>query len=225
MITVEEEGDRTSVPELSGGFPNLTLPRPPSPSRPLSASARTLIRKYVTEKTPPSLPAGHATVVFNEQQVHSVPGAVSDETVITFLHLIKSILEEAMRIGARFREGTLGPSRQRVHCFRGRSPSSVGDGSQSEDGTGGYTSGALSSDDDFASFDLQEPRPSPSTETCKQDRREQDAPTSLASNIMPRPGYIAADNEPLATLFQQLSAGPSFTSPPRKRRKTSCRAG
>ena len=57
------------------------------------------------------------------------------------------MLEEDMRIGARFRDGTPGPSRQRVHCFRGRSSSSAGDGNQSEDGTGGYTSGALSSDD------------------------------------------------------------------------------
>ena len=42
-----------------------------------------------------------------------------------------------MWIGARFREGTTGLSRQRAHCFRGRPANSAGDGSQSEDGTGG----------------------------------------------------------------------------------------
>ena len=210
-ITVGEESQQSPVPELTGGVPVLTTP---SPSGPISASARTLIRKYVTENTPSILPSGHVTVAFNEEQVQTILPAVSDETVITSLNLMKNILGEVMRIGARFRDGRPGPSRQRLHCFRGRSASTAGDGSQSEDGAGGYTSSAFSADDDFASFDLQEHRPSTSAVTYMRDDKEPREPVSPLTNSVPSPGFVAADYEPLATLCSQSLFSPVGVCPP-----------
>ena len=81
------ETTHSFAPQFTGGMSPVTTPRPPSPSRPLSASARAFIRKYFTESSPTIHPTGHATVAFNEHQVHFVLRAVSDESVITSLHL------------------------------------------------------------------------------------------------------------------------------------------
>ena len=140
---ISTENTRSSAPELIAGVVTLTTPKLPDPSRPHSASAQTLIRKYFTKTTPPILPVGHATVAFNEHQVHSVLLAVSDETAITSSRLMKNMPEEAMRIRARLRHGTPGLNRQRVLCFRSKSASSVADASQSGDETEGYSSGVL----------------------------------------------------------------------------------
>ena len=72
-----------------------------SPTRPLSASARTLINQHFTETNPSILPVGHLTVAFNQGQVHSILRAVSSETLVSSVHLMKNMLEEAMQIGAR----------------------------------------------------------------------------------------------------------------------------
>ena len=119
--TIGTEATHSSEPEFTGGLPPITTPNTPSPSRPLSASSRTLIRKHFTESCPILLPMGNATLAFNEHQVHSVLLAVSDESVRTSFHLMKNLLEETMRIGARFRDGPPGPSRQRAYCLRRRS--------------------------------------------------------------------------------------------------------
>ena len=187
------ENTRSSVPELIKGEVTLATPKLPDPSRSLSASPRTLIRKYFTETTPPILPAGHATVMFNEHQVHSVLRVVSDDTVITSLHLMKNMLEEAMRIGARFRDGTPGPRCTQVHCFRNKSASSVADGSQSGDETGAYSSRVFSSDDDFSIFDSQQKRPYSPTISHVGNCYAQQQDTSHLTNAVPSPRFSAAD--------------------------------
>ena len=70
-----------------------------SSSRPLSASARTLINQHFAETNPSILPVGHSTVAFNQGQVHSILRAVSSETLISSVHLMKIMLKEAMKVG------------------------------------------------------------------------------------------------------------------------------
>ena len=74
----------------SAGLPDVTSPKLLSPSRPLSASARTLINQHFTETNTSILPVGHATVAFNQGQVHSILRAVSTETLTSCFHQMKN---------------------------------------------------------------------------------------------------------------------------------------
>ena len=62
---------------------------------------------------------------------------------------MKNILEEAIRMGVRSQGGYQGSGRQRVKCCGKQSDSPGKDGKDSDTGTEGYTSGALSSEDNF----------------------------------------------------------------------------
>ena len=75
----------------SAGLPDVSPPKLFSPTRPLSASARTLINQHFSETNPSILPVGHATVAFNQGQVHSILRAVSTETITSSLHQMKNI--------------------------------------------------------------------------------------------------------------------------------------
>ena len=75
----------------SAGLPDVSSPKLFSPTRPLSASARTLINQHFCETNPSILPVGHATVAFNQGQVHSILRAVSTETITSSLHQMKNI--------------------------------------------------------------------------------------------------------------------------------------
>ena len=92
---------------------------------------------------------GHATVAFNQGQVHSILRAVSTEIITSSLHQMKNILEEAIRVGVRSQATQQGPSKQRIKCFRKQSDSPGQDGHDSDVGTEGYTSKALKSEDEF----------------------------------------------------------------------------
>ena len=61
----------------SAGLPDVSSPKLFSPTRPLSASARTLINQHWSETNPSILPVGQATVAINQGQVHSILRAVS----------------------------------------------------------------------------------------------------------------------------------------------------
>ena len=89
----------------SAGLLDVSSPKLFRPTRPLSASARTLINQHFSETNQSVLPVGHATVAFNQGQVHSILRAVSTETITYSLHQMKNILEEANRVGIRS-EGT-----------------------------------------------------------------------------------------------------------------------
>ena len=65
---------------------------------------------------------------------------------------MKNMLEEAIRVGARSRSGSLGQDRQRVKWFRKQSEGSEGDEQESGNEAERYTSSALSSDDDYDIF-------------------------------------------------------------------------
>ena len=88
-------------------------------------------------------------MAFNQGQVHSILRAVSSETLISLVHLMKNMLEEAMKVGARTQSSSQGTSRPKIKCFRKQSDGSDASGLDSDPGTEGYTSGALSSDDEF----------------------------------------------------------------------------
>ena len=147
--TTGSEANKETEHPIPPGLPDISTTKPLSPTRPLSASARTLINQYFSETNPSILPVGHATVAFNQGQVHSILRAVSNETLTSSLHQMKNILEEAIRVGVRSQSGQQRSGRQRVKCFRKQSDSPGKDGQDSVTGTEGSTSGALSSEDDF----------------------------------------------------------------------------
>ena len=88
-------------PRSSGGVPPVTLPKALNSDRPLSAPGRTLLKEFSTETSPTILPIGYSTVAFNERQIHTVVQVISDELVTTSMHVMKTMLDEAMRVGAR----------------------------------------------------------------------------------------------------------------------------
>ena len=94
---VPKEAEQSS----SAGLSDVPSPKLLRPTRPLSASARTLINQHFSETNPSILSKGHATVAFNQGQVHSILRAVSTETIMSSLHQMKNILEEAIRVGVR----------------------------------------------------------------------------------------------------------------------------
>ena len=140
LSTAETEVSKETEPAPPGGIADSKFL---SPSRPLSASARTLINQHFAETNPSILPVGHSTVAFNQGQVHSILRAVSSETLI-----------EKYAGGSHESRGThtwqfarnQSPENQMLPKTVQRSDAS---GPDSDPGTEGYTSGALSSDDEF----------------------------------------------------------------------------
>ena len=117
-----------------------------------------------------------------------------------------------MRVGVKTRSGNSGPVPSRVRCFSGQSERSIAGSSQGDENTGVYTSGALCSDDDFATFDMQHagaPKgsgvqldPSPIDQEAQQDGSMSD------NNIVSSLGFSSPDYEPLSTLRQSASNSP-----------------
>ena len=57
----------------------------------LSANGRIMLRKYFTETAPIELPRGHTLVASSEPQIHAVLKTISDETVKSSLHAMRSL--------------------------------------------------------------------------------------------------------------------------------------
>ena len=79
--TTGSEASKHDEPEATGRLATITNLKPLSPTRPLSASARSLINQHFTETNSSTHPLRHATVAFNQRQVHSILRAISNETV------------------------------------------------------------------------------------------------------------------------------------------------
>ena len=223
LSTTGTEIHEEAKPSTSTELPNISSPKLFSPTRPLSASARTLINQHFNETNPSILPVGHATVAFNQGQVHSILRAVSTETITSSLHQMKNILEEAIRVGIRSQGTPQGSGKQRIKIFRKQSGSPGSGGEDSDVGTEGYTSGALSSEDEFVinsqrtGKDLNiNPPPSPP------DQSSTSAPGPSSAKQVPSPGFCSTDYEPLATVTTDQA---SASSPPRKRRRLPGRTG
>ena len=207
----------------SAGLPDVSSPKLFSPTSPLSASARTLINQHFSETNPSILPVGHATVAFIRGQVHFILRAVSTETITSSLHQMKNILEEAIRVGICSQGTQQGLGKQRIKCFRKQSDSPGPDGQDSDVGTEGYTSGALSSEDEFVINSQRTgkelsivPPPSPPGQGSSS------TPGPSSTHQVPSPGFCSTDYEPLATLTADQA---SASSPPRKRRRLPGRTG
>ena len=229
LLTIETQSAtgseaRKETEQLSSaGLPYVSSPKLFSPTRPLSASAHFLNNQHFSETNPSILPVGHATVDFNQGQVHSILRAVSTETITSSLHQMKNILEEAIRVGVRSQGTSQGPGKQRIKCFRKQADSPGPDGQDSDIGTEGYTSGALSSEDEFVINSQRTgkelniiPPPSPPGQDSSL------TPGLTPMHQVPSPGFCSTDYEPLATLTTDQA---SASSPPRKRRRLPGRTG
>ena len=220
MSTAETEVSKEAEHTPTGGIADSKLL---FPSRPLSASARTLINQHFAETNPSILPVGHSTVAFNQGQVLSTLWAVSSETLISSVHLMKNMLEEAMKVGVRTQSSSQGTSRPIIKCIRKQSEGSEASGLDSDPGTEGYISGALSSDDEFVVNSQKRTREiiitrpgSPSSQATTT------ASIPSTSHQVPSPGYCATDYDPLSNLAVDRSPN---TSTPRKRRRLESRFG
>ena len=89
-----QDGDTTTDNEFLHGTQGL-IQEQASGSRQLSASGRTLLRKYFVEKDPIEIPRGHPTIALTEGQMHTVLKTISDETILSSFHLMKSLLLQA----------------------------------------------------------------------------------------------------------------------------------
>ena len=82
-----------------------TLAIPGLPKK-VSASGRTLLRKYFSDNTPVELPSGHSTVAINESQVHTLLRVMTEETMISSYDMVKGLLEIMTLGGVHNREQT-----------------------------------------------------------------------------------------------------------------------
>ena len=89
----------------------------------ISANGRTVLRKHFSESTPIVLPRGHCTIAFSEPliHIHAVLKTISDETVKSSLHVMRSLVLQAVYSG---RGQTLGQFSKAL--LRGGVPTSSG---------------------------------------------------------------------------------------------------
>ena len=78
----------------------------------MSASGKTLLRKYFSDNTPVKLPSGHSTVAFNESQVHTLLRVMTEETMISSYDMVKGLLERMTLGGVHNRAQTRRAPRQ-----------------------------------------------------------------------------------------------------------------
>ena len=91
-VTTSMAWDPPAFPEFEGEFRDETghsdteqeqyRARVANADRQLTVRGRSVIRKYFTETAPVQLPAGHTTVAFNEDQVHTILRTIADESLI-----------------------------------------------------------------------------------------------------------------------------------------------
>ena len=136
---------------------------------------------------------------------------------------MKNMLEAAIRVEEGSQGGSSGQGRQRIKCFRKQSYESETDGRESYIGTEGYTSGALSSDDEIVVSSNRKAKGTGPIILSSPTRPD----LSPAIDRPPRPqtpspGFCPDDYEPLANL---ATTSRPVSSPPRKRRRQQGRVG
>ena len=85
--------DTSDVECTKSELPTVSQPRQ------LSAKGRTHIRQCFNETTPIALPMDHLVVAFTESQVQNMLGASADESVLSSIHAMRALMNEAMRFG------------------------------------------------------------------------------------------------------------------------------
>ena len=223
-----QRGESTSEGESSNGLPGPSDLQSKAP-RQFSASGRTLLRKHFVEKDPIVIPRNHPVIALIESQIHTVMKTISDETILSSFHLMKSLLLQA----------TSGKVLTKEKCRHvgghtpggRRSPSSSGDETTDVDSPNeGYTSGAFNTEDEpgSLSFCLEketEGRES-LTATSAQPRTITENPAARRDTSMsPGSNYSIGDYAPLSSLVSKPGKAVQQKSPPRKRRKFTGKPG
>ena len=217
-----QRGESTSEGETSNGRPGPSGQQSTAP-RQFSASGRSLLRKHFVEKDPIVLPRNHPVIALTEGQIHTVMKTISEETILSSFHLMKSFLLQATSGKILSKEncrhvGGLTPGGR-------RSPSSSGDETTDVDSPNeGYTSGAFNTDDEPGSLSfcleketeghesLTAPSAQPHTITGN--------PAAMrVTSMSPGSNYSIRDYAPLSSLVPKPGKAAQQKSSPRKRRK------
>ena len=128
------------------------IPAIPVVPKQISASGRTLLRKYFSENSPVELPNGHSTVAFSESQVDTLLRVMTEETMISSYDMVKELLEKMTLVGMQGRSHTKQTPRRQISVVAGNIQRSSGD-ECSGNTTDDYTSGAFNTDDDIRGLD------------------------------------------------------------------------
>ena len=195
--------------------------------RRMSVSGRTLLRRYFCEKDPIELPRGHHTIALTEDQMHTVLKTISDETILSSFHLMKSLLLQAT-------SGKVLTKERCRHVSRSSRPvvgHSSGDESTDMGSTsGGYTSGAFNTDDEPGSLSFCLEKEITQPQAATENLAGQCVGTSCTDPLretVPSPGsgYSLGDYAPLSSLITKPGKTPASKSPPKKRRRYEGRPG
>ena len=194
-----------------------------------SANGQAVLRKHFSSSAPIELPKGHSTVSFSEPQIHAVLKTISDETVKSSIHAMRSLVLYAV-----YGAGKQTPGQFRKSMVRGvvptrGGPSSSGADTESEGGmTDDYTSGALTSDDELvvaARPRCGTPLPRERSGYPNTSDEEMDRTPSTSHTTVPSPGYSEGDYQPLSAIRVEDQPRRPGGSPPRKKRRFVGRPG
>ena len=213
--------DFPTTPVEGTADPNTPTSAPP---RQLSVSGRAAIRKCFIETQPIQKLLEQPVVAFCENQVHTILRTISDESLLSSFHLMKSLLRQAA-------DGKIITKERCRHVNWAETPypdsdsSSSGEYSDAYHSSGGYTSGALNSDEDPGSLNLQiEVDESPRVTKSRAPARPQ---TRNPSTMIVSPGscYSVEDYAPLSSLLHNTTSSKRASKPPRKRQRVSVKPG
>ena len=216
--------DSTSCDESNEELPGTTQGRQQAP-RQLSASGRTLLWKHFASKYPIVLPRNQPVIALTEGQIHTVLKTMSDETILSSFHLMKSLLLQAI-------SGKVS-SKERCRHMSSFTASGRQEPSSSEYETTdidspneGYTSGAINTDDDpgSLSFCIDDKEAGPGVATVPEVLNT-DQEALLEVPLSPGSGYSLGDYAPLSSLRATATNKSASKGPPRKRRRLVGRPG
>ena len=187
---IEEKGERSGDNDLLDTQPS-TSGATATP-RQLSITGRAALRKCFTENNLINFPVSQLFIALSEGQMHTVLRTISDESLLSSFHLMKSLLLQAAdgkvitkeRCRHVRRAGTPGPGQQ---------SSSEGESSEGDCTSGSYTSGAINSDDDPGSLDFLVEHDRPPLSPSFRPRPQQVKTATTMMPTSPGSGYSAED--------------------------------
>ena len=194
-----------------------------------SANGQAVLRKHFSSSTPVELPKGHSTVSFSEPQIHAVPKTISDETVRLSIHDMRSLVLHAVYGAGKQTRGQFRKSMVRGTIpTRGASTCSAEDTGSDGGVADGYTSGALTSDDELITAARPRcgtPIPKGRSNYPVTSDEETELTTGTSHSMVPSPGYSEGDYRPLNVIQAEDQPQRPGGSPPRKKRRFVGRPG
>ena len=226
-LTAHDDGNFTTEGLPVGSQIGTSYAGPKLPEQ-LSANGRAVLRKFFAKAEPVTIPMGHPTVAFTEPQLHAILRTIFSETVQSSVHVMKALLMHAAQGGIKklshFRKTV-----QRTTSASQRVSDSSDGGTDTEGySTDGYTSGALPSDEEIATYDMSPNTHFASTSGVMDPQgREDPTETTLSPTQfgIPSPGFSEGGYAPLSTIRASPTATPTGRSPPRKRRRMDSNPG